>query len=159
MTRRRLLSVVTLMSLTAIALGAQRVGEPAPAFSNMATNGKAYALKDYAGKFVVLEWTNPLCPFVHKFYDSGTMQALQKKETAKGVAYKVLARGKGGPKPALTSVVRVNYTGWTTDGRMFDSSVVKGEPAEFSLTAVIVASRVPGAIRSERSGSESATSA
>ena len=64
------------------------------------------------------------------FPDSGT--------TAKGVVYKVLASGKGGAKPAATDVVRVNYTGWTTDGRMFDSSVIKGEPAEFSLGGVIV---------------------
>jgi len=59
-------------------------------------------------------------------------------KTPKGVTYKVLAKGKGGPKPALSSVVRVNYTGWTTDGRMFDSSVVKGAPAEFSMGGVIV---------------------
>ena len=35
----------------------------------------------------MLEWTNPGCPFVHKFYDSGTMQHLQKVETAKGVVW------------------------------------------------------------------------
>ncbi|MBA3391748.1 MAG: FKBP-type peptidyl-prolyl cis-trans isomerase [Deltaproteobacteria bacterium] len=59
------------------------------------------------------------------------------KKTAGGVAYKILKTGKGGPKPAKTDVVRVHYTGWTTDGRMFDSSVVKGEPAEFALDKVI----------------------
>ena len=58
--------------------------------------------------------------------------------TPKGVFYKVLSKGKGGPKPTVQDVVRVNYTGWTTDGRMFDSSVIKGEPAEFSLGGVIV---------------------
>jgi len=59
-------------------------------------------------------------------------------KTPKGVFYKVLASGKSGPKPATNDVVRVNYTGWTTDGRMFDSSVIKGEPVEFSLGGVIV---------------------
>ena len=59
-------------------------------------------------------------------------------KTPKGVFYKVLSSGKGGPKPAANDVVRVNYTGWTTAGRMFDSSVIKGEPAEFSLGGVIV---------------------
>jgi peptidylprolyl isomerase len=59
-------------------------------------------------------------------------------KTARGVFYKQVSTGKGGPKPALTDVVRVNYTGWTTAGRMFDSSVIKGEPAEFSLGGVIV---------------------
>ncbi|MBA3456430.1 MAG: FKBP-type peptidyl-prolyl cis-trans isomerase [Deltaproteobacteria bacterium] len=59
-------------------------------------------------------------------------------KTPKGVFYKILATGKGGAKPAASDVVRVNYTGWTTDGRMFDSSVIQGEPAEFSLGGVIV---------------------
>jgi peptidylprolyl isomerase len=59
------------------------------------------------------------------------------KKTEKGVSYKILKPGKGGPKPKPTESVRVHYTGWTTDGRMFDSSVIKGEPAEFSLAGVI----------------------
>jgi FKBP-type peptidyl-prolyl cis-trans isomerase len=59
------------------------------------------------------------------------------QKTPKGVSYKVLKKGKGGAKPAASDSVRVHYTGWTTDGRMFDSSVVKGEPATFPLTGVI----------------------
>lgn len=59
------------------------------------------------------------------------------KKTEKGVFYKVLAAGKGGPKPTPNDTVRVHYTGWTTDGRMFDSSVIRGEPSEFSLRGVI----------------------
>ncbi len=59
------------------------------------------------------------------------------KKTAKGVFYKVLKSGKGGAKPNVTDSVRVNYTGWTTDGRMFDSSIPGGEPSEFKLTGVI----------------------
>jgi len=59
------------------------------------------------------------------------------KKTEKGVAYRVLKAGKGGPKPKSTDTVRVHYTGWTTDGRMFDSSVIRNEPAEFSLGGVI----------------------
>lgn len=54
-------------------------------------------------------------------------------KTEKGVAYRVLAKGKGGTKPTAKDTVRVHFTGWTIDGRMFDSSVVKNEPAEFSL--------------------------
>jgi peroxiredoxin len=63
------------------------VGKLAPDFSLQGADGKSHALSDYKGKFVVLEWTNPNCPFVHKFYDSGTMQKLQTEETAKGVAW------------------------------------------------------------------------
>jgi FKBP-type peptidyl-prolyl cis-trans isomerase len=59
------------------------------------------------------------------------------KKTPKGVFYKVLKAGKGGPHPKPTDTVRVNYSGWTTDGKMFDSSVTRGEPSEFSLQAVI----------------------
>jgi FKBP-type peptidyl-prolyl cis-trans isomerase len=63
--------------------------------------------------------------------------AADAKKTEKGVFYKVLKAGKGGPKPKSTDTVRVHYTGWTTDGRMFDSSVIRNEPAEFSLGGVI----------------------
>ena len=63
------------------------IGQPAPNFTLQGGDGKSHSLADYKGKFVVLEWTNPNCPFVHKFYDSGAMQKLQKKETAKGVVW------------------------------------------------------------------------
>lgn len=63
------------------------VGQAAPNFTLQGNDGKKHSLSDYKGRYVVLEWTNPNCPFVHKFYDSGTMQALQKKETAMGVVW------------------------------------------------------------------------
>ncbi len=59
------------------------------------------------------------------------------KTTANGVAYKVLKAGSGGPHPTAVDTIKVNYTGWTTDGRMFDSSAIKGEPTEMSLNGVI----------------------
>jgi len=59
------------------------------------------------------------------------------KKTAKGVFYKVLKAGPGGPHPKPTDSVKVNYSGWTTDGKMFDSSLERGQPAEFGLSAVI----------------------
>jgi FKBP-type peptidyl-prolyl cis-trans isomerase len=55
----------------------------------------------------------------------------------KGVFYKVLTAGKGGPKPTAEDTVRVHYTGWTTDGKMFDSSVGRGQPNEFPLKFLI----------------------
>ena len=58
-------------------------------------------------------------------------------KTPKGTFYKVLKAGKGGPKPKPTDTVKLNYTGWTTDGRMFDSSTMRGTPAEFSLQGVV----------------------
>lgn len=57
--------------------------------------------------------------------------------TASGLATKVLIAGTGEVKPTAESTVEVHYTGWTTDGKMFDSSVVRGETIEFPLNRVI----------------------
>ncbi|HZU83099.1 MAG TPA: FKBP-type peptidyl-prolyl cis-trans isomerase [Polyangiaceae bacterium] len=59
------------------------------------------------------------------------------KKTASGLAYRVLTRGGGTDHPAATSNVVVNYSGWTPDGKMFDSSIVRGQPARFRLDGVI----------------------
>ena len=63
------------------------VGSTAPAFSLTDSAGKTVSLADYKGKFVVLEWTNPGCPFVQKHYTSGNMQKLQAEFTKKGVVW------------------------------------------------------------------------
>ena len=57
--------------------------------------------------------------------------------TASGLAYRVLSPGAGGVHPRATDTVRVHYSGWTTDGKLFDSSVARGAPARFPLDAVI----------------------
>jgi peptidylprolyl isomerase len=57
--------------------------------------------------------------------------------TASGLASKVLTKGTGTAHPTLESEVTVHYSGWTTDGKMFDSSVQRGEPATFPLNRVI----------------------
>jgi peptidylprolyl isomerase len=57
--------------------------------------------------------------------------------TPTGLASKVLKAGTGTRHPRANSQVVVHYTGWTTDGKMFDSSVARGEPAAFSLDGVI----------------------
>jgi FKBP-type peptidyl-prolyl cis-trans isomerase len=59
------------------------------------------------------------------------------KKTPSGIAYKVLKAGTGKTHPKEISQVTVHYTGWTTDGKMFDSSVTRGEPATFGLNEVI----------------------
>jgi FKBP-type peptidyl-prolyl cis-trans isomerase len=59
------------------------------------------------------------------------------KRTASGIAYKVLTPGSGGKHPNPNSTVSVNYSGWTTDGKMFDSSILRGQPASFGLGDVI----------------------
>jgi peptidylprolyl isomerase len=57
--------------------------------------------------------------------------------TTSGLAWKVLSPGKGKVKPAATDLVTVHYTGWTTDGKMFDSSVAAGKPVTFPLNRLI----------------------
>jgi peptidylprolyl isomerase len=59
------------------------------------------------------------------------------KRTSNGLAYKVLRPGTGARRPGDRSRVTVHYTGWTTDGKMFDSSVARGKPATFGLDQVI----------------------
>jgi len=73
--------------------------------------------------------------------------------TASGLASIVLRKGTGTKKPLLTDTVKVHYSGWTTDGKMFDSSHRRGKPSEFPLNSVLkgwaegVALMVEGEIR------------
>lgn len=86
--RRTLLALF--VSSVAIALpvrAAPQVGQPAPDFSLKDAAGKTVKLSDYRGKHVVLEWTNPGCPYVRKHYDSGNMPATQKEAAGKGVVW------------------------------------------------------------------------
>jgi FKBP-type peptidyl-prolyl cis-trans isomerase len=59
------------------------------------------------------------------------------KRTDSGLSYKILRRGTGTEHPGPTSSVTVNYSGWTTDGKLFDSSYARNEPATFRLNRVI----------------------
>jgi len=57
--------------------------------------------------------------------------------TPSGLSTRRLQAGAGQRHPRATETVVVHYTGWTTDGKMFDSSVQRGEPSEFQLDGVI----------------------
>lgn len=86
MPNRRHLMIACLATCCASAFAAT-VGQPAPGFELTDTTGKTVKLADYKGKFVVLEWTNPGCPYVGKHYNSQNMQSLQKETTAKKVVW------------------------------------------------------------------------
>ena len=62
-------------------------GEAAPEFNLKDSKGNFQKLSTYAGKFIVLEWMNPECPFIKKHYSRGNMQSLQKEYTGKGVIW------------------------------------------------------------------------
>ena len=64
-----------------------RIGEKAPEFSAVDSNGVRHNLSEFAGKYIVLEWVNFECPFVRKHYDSGNMQRLQSMYTGKDVIW------------------------------------------------------------------------
>src|SRR6202050_5335820 len=104
MMMRNLCLVFGILTLSAgAALAGVEVGQPAPDFSLPDTNGQTHQLSQYKGKWVVLEWYQPDCPFVKKHYGSGNMQALQKEFTAKGVVWLSIdssAPGEEGNYPA-----------------------------------------------------------
>lgn len=78
---------------------ATEIGQKAPDFTLKDVDGNDVSLSSFAGKPVVLEWTNDKCPYVVKHYDSGNMQKLQEKYTGQGVTWLTInssAQGKQG---------------------------------------------------------------
>ncbi len=85
---RKFIIMVLALVLGAGAVSAQvQTGSAAPDFTLQDTKGQAHKLSDFKGKVVLLEWSNPDCPFVKKFYDSGSMQKWQADYLAKGVVW------------------------------------------------------------------------
>ena len=78
------------------------VGAAAPEFSLTDSAGKTVSLSEFKGKYVVLEWTNPGCPFVQKHYGSGNMQKLQAEYTKKGVVWLSVDSSAPGQQGAFT---------------------------------------------------------
>ncbi|MBV8141845.1 MAG: thioredoxin family protein [Verrucomicrobia bacterium] len=92
-----------LVAAAGLSFAEPEVGKPAPNFSLPDTQGKNHTLADLKGKYVVLEWYQPDCPFVGKHYRSGNMQGLQREYTAKGVTWLSIdssAPGEQGNYPA-----------------------------------------------------------
>jgi peroxiredoxin len=116
------LGIAALAAISAIAVGratavppatTARAGETAPVFSAPDIAGKTVRLGDYAGRTVVLEWTNDGCPFVGKHYDSGNMQALQQKYTAAGVVWLTIASSAPGEQGYVTPAdARADLARW-----------------------------------------------
>src|ERR1700719_3360149 len=90
-------------------LAAAKVGEPAPAFTSTASDGKTYKLADYRGKYVVLEWHNNGCPYVGKQYNSGNMQKLQKRWTGQSVVWFTIISSAPGNQGYVTASEENEY--------------------------------------------------
>jgi peroxiredoxin len=103
---RRALLVLAIVTLAAGALYAADVppvGSAAPDFSAPDANGKTQSLSKYKGKYVVLEWFNPECPFVKKHYGSDNMQKLQAEYTSKGVVWLTIDSNAPGSEGNITA--------------------------------------------------------
>jgi peroxiredoxin len=97
------LAVLTSMIATAaFALEPPAVGSAAPGFSLPDAKGQTHSLSQYKGKYVVLEWFNPECPFVKKHYGSGNMQKLQDQYTSKGVVWLTIDSNAPGTEGNIT---------------------------------------------------------
>ena len=104
MNTKTILTILTsLVATAAFALDAPQVGSAAPEFSLTDAKGKTHSLADYKGKYLVLEWFNPECPFVKKHYGGGHMQNLQKEFTTKGVAWLTIDSNAPGTEGNLTA--------------------------------------------------------
>jgi len=82
-----ILALAVLTASGSAAAEKAEIGAPAPGFTLPDVQGTTYSLKDFKGKFVVLEWVNFDCPFVQKHYRSGSMPNLQADYAAKGVVW------------------------------------------------------------------------
>jgi peroxiredoxin len=101
-TKLLLTAVATFMAGPIYAADVPPVGTAAPDFSLTDSNGKAHSLSQYKGKYVVLEWFNPECPFVKKHYGSDNMQKLQQEYTSKGVVWLTIDSNAPGAEGNMT---------------------------------------------------------
>jgi peroxiredoxin len=139
MNTKTILTILTSLIATAVfAFDPPPVGSTAPDFSLTDAAGKTHSLADYKGKYVVLEWFNPECPFVKKHYGGGNMQNLQKEFTSKGVAWLIIdsnapgTEGNVSPEQAqkVTSAWKTHHTAFLldTDGKIGRAYGAKNTP-------------------------------
>lgn len=115
---------------------APQVGQVAPAFTLTDSKGQSHSLADFAGKTVVLEWTNHECPFVVKHY-SGNMQALQKQFGTDDVVWLTVissAPGKQGHVSSAKADELTSSRNAMPDAVLFDETGVTGKAYDAKTT-------------------------
>ena len=108
---RRIFSTISvaLLALASASAYSVKVGDPAPNFTGTDSNGKKITLAEFKNKYVVLEWSNPNCPYTRKHYSSGNMQSLQKEWTAKGVVWLSVLSSAPGQQGNVTAFEENEY--------------------------------------------------
>lgn len=99
------------------------LGQPVPDFTAVDATGKSHKLSDFKGKTVVLEWTNPNCPFVKKHY-MGNMQSLQKDAAAQGVVWLAINSTETGSADYLAPA---KLTAWNAEKQATPAAMLMDE--------------------------------
>ena len=118
------------------ALAKAEIGLPAPGFTLTDIDGNSHSLSDFAGKTVVLEWTNHECPFVVKHY-TGNMQAQQKAATDNGVVWLTINSSTTGAQGHVTADQAkslMNQKGWAGSAYLFDTAGEAGRAYDAKVT-------------------------
>ncbi|SNY59697.1 Peroxiredoxin [Arsukibacterium tuosuense] len=132
----KLVVSVGAMLFAATLAAAPQVGQPAPDFTVQDANGQRHSLQDFAGKNVVLEWTNHDCPFVVKHY-SGNMQQLQQDMQAKDVVWLSVissASGKQGHIDSAKAAELTSSRNASPTAILFDESGAMGKAYDAKTT-------------------------
>src|SRR6516162_9254742 len=96
-----LIALTSLIGTAVFAADVPSIGSNAPDFSLPDAKGTTHSLSQYKGKYVVLEWFNPQCPFVKKHYGGGNMQKLQGEYTGRGVVWLTINSNAPGSQGSL----------------------------------------------------------
>lgn len=113
------------------------VGQPAPAFTATDSNGKSVSLGDFKGKPVVLEWTNPDCPFVQKYYGGGAMQKLQADARKAGAVWLTINSGAAGKQGHLSGAeanAKMKSQGFASTAYLLDADGAVGRAYDARTT-------------------------
>lgn len=119
-----LLFAAALTLTAAPAFASVAIGQDAPDFSAVDSQGKTQTLSQYKGKTVVLEWHNPECPFVQKHYGAGNLQKQQAAAVADGVVWLTInsaAAGKQGHLDAAAADAYASKVGGKETAYLFDA--------------------------------------